>query len=141
MESRGDPAGPSSPGEAPVDRVAAATGDVDWHGHHISESRRVLLHVVATNHDQRTWDAPWSFRPERFLGLEPGPDEFVPQGGGDVRAGHRCPGEPAVVGALCFLAARLAGAPEGSGVLGFDSTRMPTMPEVIGGPGSFTTTR
>ncbi len=121
--------------------AAIAARDVDWHGHHISKGRRVLLHVVATNHDPRTWDAPWSFRPERFVGLEPGPYEFVPQGGGDVRAGHRCPGEPAVVEALCFLAARLAGAPGGSGVLGFDSTRMPTAPEVIGGAGPVTMTR
>lgn len=111
--------------------AAVATRDVDWHGHHISKGRRVLLHVVATNHDPRTWEEPWSFRPERFEGVEPGPYEFVPQGGGDVRAGHRCPGEPAVVEALCFLVGRLASLPEEDAVLDFDSTRMPTTPRAV----------
>lgn len=46
-----------------------------------------------TNHRPRTWGDPEAFRPERFLGREPTPYELVPQGAGDVRAGHRCPGE------------------------------------------------
>ena len=37
---------------------------------------------------------PERFRPERFLEGAPGPFDFIPQGGGDVRRHHRCPGEP-----------------------------------------------
>ena len=85
----------------------------------------MLLHVVATNHDPRTWDQPWGFRPERLVGVEPGPYEFVPQGGGP-REGHRCPGEPAVVEVLRYLVARFAEDVEVSPT--FDSTRMPTVP-------------
>lgn len=77
--------------------AARAREDLSWHGHHVRRGQRVLLHVVATNHDPARWDHPWSFRPERFLGYEPAPYEFVPQGGGNVERGHRCPGEPAVV--------------------------------------------
>ncbi|MGO1167942.1 MAG: cytochrome P450 [Janibacter sp.] len=110
--------------------AARSVRDVDWHGHRIRRGQRVLLHVVATNHDPRLWEAPWSFRPERFEGIEPGPYEFVPQGGGDVHRGHRCPGESAVVEALIFLTRHIAGWPDEGQELTFDTTRMPTHPRV-----------
>lgn len=110
--------------------AARTTRDLDWGGHHLRRGGRVLLHVVATNHDPRVWDEPWSFRPERFEGLEPGPYEFVPQGGGDLQHGHRCPGEPAVVEALRFLVEHTADLLDDGSPLTFDSTRMPTVPMV-----------
>lgn len=108
--------------------AARTTRDLEWEGHHLESGGRVLLQVVATNHDPRTWEQPWAFRPERFVGLEPGAYEFVPQGGGDVQVGHRCPGEPAVVEALRFLVARLADVGVDGGRLTFDSSRMPAVP-------------
>jgi fatty-acid peroxygenase len=42
--------------------------------------------------------------PERFLGREVGAFELVPQGGGDPRTGHRCPGERVTVAVLSALA-------------------------------------
>ncbi len=37
-----------------------------------------------------------------------GESELVPQGGGDPRTGHRCPGEQITVAVLAALAVRLA---------------------------------
>ena len=55
---------------------------------------------------------PYAFRPERFLvGVvvrEIGAWELVPQGAGDPRTGHRCPGEDITVALLSALAVRLA---------------------------------
>ncbi|WEV79005.1 cytochrome P450 [Janibacter cremeus] len=108
--------------------AARATRDIEWGGHHLARGGRVLLHVVATNHDPRTWEEPWAFRPERFEGVEPGPYEYVPQGGGDVQRGHRCPGEPATVEVLRFLVERVAELSDGQDDLVLDTTRMPTAP-------------
>ncbi|MGX6602294.1 hypothetical protein ACWKSP_09200 [Micromonosporaceae bacterium Da 78-11] len=46
--------------------------------------------------------------PERFLGREVGEFELIPQGGGDPRTGHRCPGEQITVALLGTLVQRLA---------------------------------
>jgi fatty-acid peroxygenase len=54
---------------------------------------RVLLDIVATNHDPGSWPDPAAFDPDRFDGREPGDYDFVFQGGGDHAAGHRCAGE------------------------------------------------
>ena len=40
-----------------------------------------------------------------------GESELVPQGGGDPRTGHRCPGEQITVALLAALAPRLARLP------------------------------
>ena len=73
--------------------VARTRRDFVWRGHRFPRGRRVLLDLYATNHDERAWDEPHVFRPERFLGAAPGPYAFVPQGGGDPYVHHRCPGE------------------------------------------------
>lgn len=65
-----------------------------WRGHRFPRGRRVLLDLYGTNHDSRTWPDPQRFDPDRFLGEEPDPFAFVPQGGGDPAVHHRCPGEP-----------------------------------------------
>ncbi|MGY1839647.1 MULTISPECIES: cytochrome P450 [unclassified Modestobacter] len=66
----------------------------DWSGEHFPVGLRVLLDLYGTNHDERLWPAPESFRPERFRGWAGDPYTLVPQGGGDHRDDHRCPGEP-----------------------------------------------
>jgi fatty-acid peroxygenase len=65
---------------------------------------RIVLDVVGTHTDPRTWarQAHYGkevedFDPQHFEGGEPSPYAFVPQGGGDPTTGHRCPGEPLTV--------------------------------------------
>jgi fatty-acid peroxygenase len=67
--------------------------DFTWRGHRFHAGTRALLDLFGTNHDPRCWEAPDEFRPERFAGFAPSPFALVPQGGGDARTGHRCPGE------------------------------------------------
>jgi fatty-acid peroxygenase len=81
---------------------------VDWDGERIPQGALVLLDIYAQGHDGALWDDPYAFRPERFLGREIGPFELIPQGGGDPRTGHRCPGERIAVAVLAVLAVRLA---------------------------------
>ena len=74
--------------------AAVVREDFHWRGHLFVRGRRVLLDLYGTNHDNRYWIDPERFDPERFLGEEPDRFAFVPQGGGDPAAHHRCPGEP-----------------------------------------------
>ncbi|NEY33616.1 cytochrome P450 [Streptomyces sp. PRKS01-65] len=85
-----------------------AVTDLTWQGRHVPAGGLVLLDVYGQNHDERLWKDPYVFRPERFLDHPPGRDELIPQGGGDPRTGHRCPGEAMAVGILETLAQRLA---------------------------------
>jgi fatty-acid peroxygenase len=85
-----------------------APRDVDWDGERIPKGSMVLLDLYGQNHDADLWGDPYAFRPERFLGRDIGAFELVPQGGGDPRTGHRCPGEQISVGLLAALAVRLA---------------------------------
>jgi fatty-acid peroxygenase len=87
---------------------ALARRDVPWDGDVIASGTLVLLDLFGQNHDDRLWEEPYRFRPERFLQQRPGEFDLVPQGGGDPRTGHRCPGEDFVVEALKALVPRLA---------------------------------
>ncbi|MGY1826928.1 cytochrome P450 [Blastococcus sp. SYSU DS0541] len=80
----------------------------EFDGVEISENAMVLLDLYGQNHDPALWDSPYAFRPERFLDREIGQWELVPQGGGDPRTNHRCPGEQITVALLSALAVRLA---------------------------------
>jgi fatty-acid peroxygenase len=68
----------------------------------------VLLDLYGQNHDAQLWGDPYPFRPGRFLGRDIGAFELIPQGAGDPRSGHRCPGEQIVVAQLAALVVRLA---------------------------------
>jgi fatty-acid peroxygenase len=85
-----------------------APRDLEWDGERIRKNSMVLLDLYGQNHDPAVWGDPYAFRPERFLGRDIGAFELVPQGGGDPRTGHRCPGEQLTVALLAALAARLA---------------------------------
>ncbi len=65
-----------------------------WHGHRVRAGDRLVLDVYGTNHDPAHWRHAETFDPSRFRRGDQGnrPD-FVPQGGGPVETGHRCPGE------------------------------------------------
>lgn len=67
--------------------------DFSWKQCEFSKGTLVILDVYGINHDQRLWDNPNHFDPERFQNRSADPFDFIPQGGGDPSAGHRCPGE------------------------------------------------
>ncbi|NEK87827.1 cytochrome P450 [Blastococcus saxobsidens] len=85
-----------------------APQQLEFDGEKISRNSMVLLDLYGQNHDPALWDTPYAFRPERFLDREIGEFELVPQGGGNPRTGHRCPGEQITVALLSALAVRLA---------------------------------
>jgi fatty-acid peroxygenase len=64
-----------------------------WRGARFEEGMMALLDVYGALHDERLWDRPDEFWPERFLDFTPGSFDFIPQGGGDFETGHRCAGE------------------------------------------------
>ncbi|HLQ86592.1 MAG TPA: cytochrome P450 [Salinisphaeraceae bacterium] len=78
----------------------------EWRGHEFKQGDWVLLDLYGTNHDARIWHEPQAFRPERFIGSDGNAWNFIPQGGGNVHVGHRCPGE-AVTRVLMDVAVRM----------------------------------
>jgi fatty-acid peroxygenase len=85
-----------------------AQRELEWDGETVPPGAMVLLDIFGQNHDPDLWEEPYAFRPERFLDREIGAWELVPQGAGDPRTGHRCPGEDITVALLSALAVRLA---------------------------------
>lgn len=89
---------------------AVARREFTVHDEVVPEGARVLLDVIGTLRDRRYWPHPRRFDPDRFLGgQEIVADAFVPQGGGEVAAGHRCPGEDVTLGVLAVSCCVLAG--------------------------------
>ncbi|BBH66403.1 fatty-acid peroxygenase [Actinoplanes sp. OR16] len=85
-----------------------AARDLYFQGEPIPVGTLVLLDVYGQNHDPFLWDDPYVFRPERFLGREIGDFDLIPQGGGDPRTGHRCPGEKITIALLGTLLQHLS---------------------------------
>jgi fatty-acid peroxygenase len=85
-----------------------AVTDLSWRGEPIPAGAIVLLDLYGQNHDPSLWPEPYTFDPQRFLDRPPLRDELIPQGGGDPRTGHRCPGEMITVALLRALCVRLA---------------------------------
>jgi fatty-acid peroxygenase len=85
-----------------------AVTDLSWHEEPIPEGALVLLDLWGHNHDPELWPEPFEFRPGRFVGRQVGEWDLVPQGAGDPRTGHRCPGEPFTVALLEAVLPRLA---------------------------------
>lgn len=77
--------------------AARVRQDFQWRGYSFPRGMRVILGLYATNHDPHYWDSPHEFRPERFRNWSEDPFAFIPQGGGDPDAHHRCPGDRASV--------------------------------------------
>jgi fatty-acid peroxygenase len=93
--------------------AARVRSDFSWRGYRFRRGRRVLVDVYGTDRDARYWQRADEFLPERFERRDPADDfAFVPQGGGDPRATHRCAGEGATVElmkvAVDFLTRRLS---------------------------------
>lgn len=85
-----------------------AVKDLSWRGHQIRADSLVLLDIYGQNHDPSLWKRPYTFDPQRFVSRQIGAFDLIPQGGGDPRSGHRCPGETITVALLRVLTTRLA---------------------------------
>ena len=82
-----------------------ARKDAEVSGCPVHKGQRVILDIVGTLNSPKEWKTPGSFDPERFMDYPAQKDaesitSFIPQGGADVRSGHRCPGEKIAVAAL-----------------------------------------
>ncbi|RKQ35346.1 MULTISPECIES: cytochrome P450 [Kocuria] len=113
---------------------AEATVDTEVQGCPVHKGQRILLDILGTNTDPASWDRAATFDPERFMGVADAEaiTTFIPQGGADVRTGHRCPGEKiavtslsAAVVALCRPEVQL---PSDQDDLTFSWTHMLTRP-------------
>lgn len=109
-----------------------ATTDIEFDGQRVAAGGRVVLDILGTNTEERSWENPDAFDPERFVGVDDyeGLRAFIPHGGADVATGHRCPGEKL---AIAGVAAGIAAMSDprvsimGSG-LAVNRRRLPTKP-------------
>lgn len=111
---------------------AWAETDVELDGERVPAGGRVVLDILGTDTDTREWERPSQFDPERFVGVDDyeALHAFVPHGGGDVRTGHRCPGEKLAIAGLAASIAVLSDPRlriSGHG-LDVNRRRMPTKP-------------
>jgi fatty-acid peroxygenase len=102
-----------------------------WGGHEFPRNRRVMLDLHGINHDERVWQDPETFHPQRFLQWQGDAFAFVPQGGGSHQLQHRCPGEWITV-ALMRTAIEFFIQTIGYNIpaqdLRVDATRLPALP-------------
>ncbi|MCC9137420.1 cytochrome P450 [Pontibacter silvestris] len=105
--------------------------DFEWQNYHFKKGTMVLLDVYGTLHDERLWERPNAFSPERFRDWDGSPFDFIPQGGGDYMTGHRCAGEWITIEAMKVAVNYLTKAMEyrvPNQDLDMSLSRMPTIP-------------
>jgi fatty-acid peroxygenase len=105
----------------------------EWKGYRFPKGRLVVLDLYGTNHDPRSWQDPDRFWPDRFRDWNGSPFNFVPQGGGDFFAGHRCAGEWITIQQLKIATEFLVNEIDYRVVpgqdLNFSMIRIPTLPK------------
>lgn len=80
-----------------------ALTDIEFDGERVSAGGRVLLDILGTDTDTRSWGPGADvFAPGRFVGVEDyeAVTAFIPHGGAQVATGHRCPGEKLAIAGL-----------------------------------------
>lgn len=84
--------------------------DTEVSGCPVHKGQRVLLDIMGTHNSPKLWDNVADFDPSRFMGVDNWEEieYFIPQGGGDVHSGHRCPGERIAVTALSVAISAMA---------------------------------
>jgi fatty-acid peroxygenase len=89
---------------------AWATTDVELDGERVAAGGRVVLDILGTDLDDRSWERAGEFDPERFLGVDgyEAIAAFIPHGGGHPATGHRCPGEKLAIAGLAAAVAALS---------------------------------
>lgn len=112
--------------------AARVREEFDWKGYRFPQGCRVMLDLYGTDHAPTAWDRPHEFLPERFAHWNRSAFNFIPHGGGDHHAHHRCPGEDVTIAlmkvAIQFLAKELTyGVPQQN--LKVTMSRMPTLPQ------------
>lgn len=105
---------------------------VEIDGERVPAGGRVVLDILGTDTDDRSWERAGVFDPERFVGVEDyeALEAFIPHGGADVPTGHRCPGEKLAIAGLAAATAALSDPRVtilGEG-LGVNRRRLPTKP-------------
>lgn len=78
-----------------------------WNGLQFTPGMRVLLDLYGTNQHGASWPAPRAFDPTRFIEARPTPFNLIPQGPGEHRKDHRCPGEWATIGLMIAAVEKL----------------------------------
>ena len=106
--------------------------DFTWGDYQFKEGTMAILDIYGTNQDSDIWENPDVFNPDRFKEWEGRPFGFIPQGGGDYWAGHRCAGEWATIEimkvSLEYLANRMNyDVPDQD--LSFSMVSMPSIPQ------------
>lgn len=109
-----------------------AVRDVELDGQRVAAGGRVVLDILGTDTDERSWERADAFAPERFVGVDDyeALAAFIPHGGGHPSTGHRCPGEKLAIAGLAAAIAALSDPRlriSGRG-LGVNRRRMPTKP-------------
>jgi fatty-acid peroxygenase len=87
-----------------------ALDEIELDGSRVPAGGRVMLDILGTNTDDRSWERAAEFDPERFVGVDDyeAVTAFVPHGGADVAHGHRCPGEKLAIAGLSSAIAALS---------------------------------
>ncbi|ARJ03941.1 cytochrome P450 [Cnuibacter physcomitrellae] len=87
-----------------------AIADIEVDGERVSEGGRIVLDILGTDTDDRSWPHAGRFDPARFVGVEDyeALEAFIPHGGAGVTTGHRCPGEKLAIAGLASAIATLS---------------------------------
>ena len=73
--------------------AARVRKDFTWKNYEFEEGTLTLLDLYGTNRHPNDWREPEVFAPERFADWDGNLYNFIPQGGGEYKTGHRCAGE------------------------------------------------
>lgn len=87
-----------------------AVADLELDGERLPAGSRLVLDILGTNTDHRSWHRATEFDPERFIGVDDyeALPAFIPHGGADPAAGHRCPGEKLAIAGLAAAVSALS---------------------------------